>query len=84
MNQIEDTQGNGRQPSRQLVGREVILEAISREQALLVRLEREQADSRARLAGLRADLASLGVEPKIRVHLPLPVEGTVPRTSRRR
>lgn len=63
-------QRNGRPQDRQPASREAILEAISDEQALLARLDREQADARVRLAALQAELASLGSEPEIRVRCP--------------
>lgn len=79
--EIQQARSNGQQPSRPPVSREALLEAISKEQALLARLDREQADARTRLAALHAELASLGAEPEIRAHLPLAVEAPVPRTS---
>lgn len=75
------SQGNGPQTARQAASREVLIEAISNEQALLARLDREQADASARLAALQAELASLGTEPEIRVRLRLPIEAPTPRTS---
>ena len=79
--------GEGRQANRnagQQVGqpasRDELLEAISNEQVLLARLDREQADTRARLASLQADLASLGSEPAIRVRLPLVLDAPAPQT----
>src|SRR5216684_6513666 len=79
--ETQQTRSNGQQRPGQRVGREALLEAVSKEQALLARLDREQGDARTRLAALHAELASLGAEPEIRVHLPLPVAAPVPRTS---
>src|SRR5713101_3263538 len=79
--ETQQTRSNGQQRPGQRVGREALLEAISNEQALLARLDREQGDARTRLAALHAGLASLGAEPEIRVHLPLPVAAPVLRTS---
>jgi hypothetical protein len=64
-------------PSR----RENLLQAIAQEEARLVQLEADQADSRRRLGTLQAELASLGAEPDIRVRLPVAVEARVPKTS---
>jgi hypothetical protein len=58
--------------------REALLEGIGAEQALLARLDREQADARARLASLHAQLGSLGSEPQIRVRPRRRVEAVVP------
>jgi hypothetical protein len=58
-----------------------LLRAIAQEEARLARLEAGQADSRRRLGTLRAELASLGAEPDIRVRLPVAVEARVPKTS---
>jgi hypothetical protein len=46
-------------PSR----REVLVEAIAREEKRLAGLEAEQADSKRRVAALEAELAALGAEP---------------------
>jgi hypothetical protein len=77
--EVPQSQGNGRRPSRQPASHEALLEAITNEQALLARLDREQADARTRLAELQAELASLGAEPEIRVRLPLAITAPVPR-----
>jgi superfamily II DNA or RNA helicase len=61
--------------------REDLLEAIAREEALLARLEVEQANSRSRIDALRAELASIGSEAEIRVRPSVAVEVTVPTTS---
>ncbi len=74
------TRGLGRQQPEQRARREQLREAIDQEDARLATLEAEQDDSRRRLAALRADLASLGAEPEIRVHLPLALGAPVPRT----
>ena len=58
--ETQQTRSNGQQRPGQRVGREALLEAVSKEQALLARLDREQGDARTRLAALHADLASLG------------------------
>jgi len=72
---------NGQQPLRQPIGHEALLEAISREQALLARLDREQADAQRRLAERKAELASLGNESQTHVRLPVTAEAPVPKTS---
>lgn len=69
-----------RQAKQQHDRGEQLREAIDREEALLAGLEAEQADSRRRLAALRADLAALGAEPAIRVHVPLAIDAAIPRT----
>lgn len=61
--------------------REELLDAIAQEEQGLARLEVEQADARARLAGLRAELASIGVDPAVRANLPPAAETPVPRTA---
>src|SRR5690606_5988070 len=79
----EVRQVRARQPPGQRANREALLEAIADEQTLLARLDREQADVRARLAALQAELASRGTEPEIRVSLPLSTKASVssvPRT----
>jgi hypothetical protein len=78
---IQQVQEKGRPLARQPSGREALLEAISKEEALLARLDHEQADSRARLAALHAELSSLGTEPAIRVRLPIVTGEPVPGTS---
>ena len=40
--------------------REALRDAIAEQQALIARLDREQADARLRLDALRSDLSSLG------------------------
>lgn len=71
---------NGQRRLEPHLDREALLEAIAWEEARLAKLEGEQADSRNRLATLRASLASLGSEPGPRVHGSFPVEAPVPRT----
>ncbi len=77
----QQANGNERAPTEQSPSREELLEAIAAEKVVLARLEREQADARAKLAALEAALASCGAEPQIRVQLPVPIEAHVPRTS---
>ncbi len=60
---------------------EVLLQAITQEEASLARLEADQADSRTRLGTLRAELASLGAAPEIRVRVPIAVDSHAPKTS---
>ncbi len=60
--------------------REEVLEGIAQEEQLLAKLEVEQANARARLAALRAKLASSGIEPAIRTNLPPTAEAQVQRT----
>jgi hypothetical protein len=68
------------QPHLGRPGRDALLEAIADEEARLARLSTEQADSRRRLAALRAELAALGAGPEIRVPLPFAVDTPAPRT----
>jgi len=63
--ETQQTRSNGQQRPGQRVGREALLEAVSKEQALLARLDREQGDARTRLAALHAELASLGAEREV-------------------
>ncbi|MGQ0508441.1 MAG: TOTE conflict system archaeo-eukaryotic primase domain-containing protein, partial [Myxococcaceae bacterium] len=58
--------------------RQALLEAIAKEQALVGRLDREQAEARSRLAALNTEIASLGSGPENR--LPPVVGGPVPKT----
>jgi len=44
--ETQQTRSNGQQRPGQRVGREALLEAVSKEQALLARLDREQGDAR--------------------------------------
>ena len=46
--ETQQTRSNGQQRPGQRVGREALLEAVSKEQALLARLDREQGDARTR------------------------------------
>ena len=68
------------QPSAQRMGREALCDAIAHEEALLAMLEAQQAQSRHRLAALRAELAALDTEPEIHVRPPLAFEAPIPRT----
>jgi superfamily II DNA or RNA helicase len=79
--EARQTQLRGRQPPRQPRSREALLEAITNEQTLLGRLDREQTEARARLAALEAELTSLGTEPEIRVSPHLSAKAPVPQTS---
>lgn len=65
------------QPGR----REELLDAIAGEEGRVARLESEPADARSRLAALRAEMASFGAEPGIRVRLAVVAEAPVPNTS---
>src|SRR5215470_18049215 len=81
---MKDELRQAQRPVGQQVGppasRDELLEAISNEQALLARLDREQADARVRLRALEAELATLGSEPEIRVRLPLALDAEAPQT----
>ncbi len=81
MKETEHANGDGQQELRKTSSREALLEAISKDEALLAGLDREQAAARTRLAALHAELASLGAEPEIRVRLPLSAGAPVPTTS---
>jgi hypothetical protein len=78
--ELRQADDNGRRQAEQPANRDKLLEAISNEQALLARLNREQADARVRLAALDAELASLGSEPEIRVRLPPALDAAAPQT----
>jgi superfamily II DNA or RNA helicase len=58
--------------------RETIIAAISAEEELLARLEREAKEVRVRLTALRAELASMAAEPGIRVDLAVVTNAVVP------
>jgi len=73
--------GGVKERTQGALSREAIVEAIAREEEVLGHLEREEKTSRARLAALRAELASVAAEPEIRVHLPLATGAPVPRTD---
>lgn len=77
---IRQAKRNAGQQVGQPASRDELLEAISNEQALLTRLDREQTDARARLASLQAELAALGSEPEIRVRLPVVLDAPAPET----
>jgi hypothetical protein len=77
---IRQAKRNAGQQVRLPPSRDELLEAISNELALLARLDCEQADARARLAALEAELASLGSEPELRVRLPLVLDAPAPQT----
>ena len=60
--------------------RDALRDAIAEEESLLATLTAQQAESRHRLAALRAELAALDTEPGIRVGLPLSFEAPIPQT----
>lgn len=64
-------------PSR----RQILTQEIAAEEARFVRLQTEHAASGARLRALRAEAASLGSEPQIRVRLPAAATAPVPISS---
>lgn len=72
------TNEHGREPSPR---REELSGAIAEEETRLAKLEAEQVAARERLAQLRAELAALGAEPKLRGRAPGAVDGVVPRSS---
>src|SRR6184192_4283873 len=61
-------------------GRDGLRDAVAQEETLLATLEAQQAESRHRLAALRAELAALNIGPEIHVPLPLALEAPIPRT----
>jgi hypothetical protein len=61
--------------------REDLLQAIAQEETRLAQLGADQAASRRRLATLQAEIASLGTEPEIRVHLSVTAKANVPKTA---
>src|SRR5262249_42794175 len=67
--------------TKPLSRRDALLDAIAKEEEQLAGLEAQQAESKRRLAALNTELAALGAEPGIRVHLPVAIDAPVPRTS---
>ncbi len=57
---------NGKEPQPS-DNRQALLEAIAKEQALVGRLDREQAEARNRLAALNTEIASLASGPENRL-----------------
>lgn len=55
-------------------------EAIAQEESILATLEAGQAESKQRLAALRAELAALDAAPEIRINLPQAIEAPSPQT----
>lgn len=76
----EEGKSNGRQPAPLPRGREALLDAISDEESLLARLDRERGDARARLDALRGELACLEKDPEISGQLSRSLEAQAPRT----
>lgn len=62
---MKDTSKSPRSPRHQS-----LTQLIAHEEARLALLEAERSDARRRLGELRVELASLTVEPEIRVHIP--------------
>ncbi len=60
--------------------REDLLASIAEEETRLGKLEADEAAARGRLAELRAELATHGAEPEVRVRLPTAVDAPPPRT----
>jgi hypothetical protein len=76
----EQRRMHGRQPPAQGADRDALHDAIAHEEARLSTLEAQQAESRHRLAALRAKLAALEAQPEIRVRLPLALAALTPQT----
>src|ERR1700733_15058334 len=70
----------GRQAPVRRARREALHEAIAQEEFALGKLEVQQAESRQRLAALRADLAALDADSEIHVRPRLAFERTIPQT----
>src|ERR1700737_415670 len=68
------------QPAAQEPGRDALRDAIAKEEALLVTLKGQLAETRHRLSALRAELVALDTEPEIRVRLTLAFKAPIPRT----
>ncbi len=79
--EVPEPPGVNRQQSERRARREALLEAISREQAALDTLDRQQAETRARLTELQHDLGLLEGEPEIGVIRLTSVEARAPRTA---
>ena len=77
---IEHTRAYARRPSAPGLDRDSLRDAIAEEESVSATLTAQQAESRNRLAALRAELAALDTEPDIRVRMPLAVEGPIPQT----
>src|SRR5437879_1700273 len=77
---VEHKRAYRRQPSAPGMDRDALRDAIAEEESLLATLTAQQAESRHRLAALRAELAALDTEPAIRVGLPLSLEAPIPQT----
>src|SRR5256886_162551 len=77
---VEHKRAYRRQPSAPGMDRDALRDAIAEEESLLATLTAQQAESRHRLAALRAELAALDTEPGIRVGLPLSFEAPIPQT----
>jgi hypothetical protein len=69
------------QSSVKSAGRDGLRDAIAQEETFLATLNAQQAESRHRLAALRAELIALDTEPEIRGYRPLKIEAPVPQTS---
>jgi hypothetical protein len=61
--------------------RDALRDAIAQEEFLLAKLEAKQTEFRHRLTALQAELATLDIEPEIRVRLPVSLRAPIPRTS---
>jgi hypothetical protein len=77
---FEHTRAYARRPSAPGLDRDSLRDAIAEEESVFATLTAQQAESRNRLAALRAELAALDTEPDIRVRMPLAVEGPIPQT----
>src|SRR5437763_11987376 len=75
---VEHKRAYRRQPSAPGMDRDALRDAIAEEESLLATLTAQQAESRHRLAALRAELAALDTEPGIRVGVPLSFEAPIP------
>jgi hypothetical protein len=74
------TRAYARRPSAPGLDRDSLRDAIAEEESVFATLTAHQAESRNRLAALRAELAAFDTEPDIRVRVPLAVEGPIPQT----
>src|SRR5437879_8091907 len=75
---VEHKRAYRRQPSAPGMDRDALRDAIAEEESLLATLTAQQAESRHRLAALRAELAALDTEPAIRGGLPRSLEAPIP------
>src|SRR5271166_1156472 len=78
---FEHTRAYARRPSAPVLDRDSLRDAIAEEESVFATLTTQQAESRHRLAALRAELVALDTQPKINVRPPLAFKTPIPRTA---